>query len=101
MATRTIHLKLVLDLTTDAFIDAYERFAARRGHCRSIRSDNAKTYVGAKNKLDHVLEVWNRCAHASVMVSRGIDWHFIMPRPPSQGGSHDVAVKLFKPQAGY
>ncbi|XP_055307436.1 uncharacterized protein LOC129571645, partial [Sitodiplosis mosellana] len=96
MATRAIHLELVLDLTTDAFIDAYERFAARRGHCRSIRSDNAKNYVGAKNKLDRVLDVWNQSAQASILASRGIDWHFIMPRSPSQGGSHEVAVKLFK-----
>lgn len=96
MATRAIHLEIVLELTTDAFIDAYDRFAARRGHCRSICSDNAKNYLGAKNKLDNVLEVWNKSAHASIMVSRGIDWHFIMPRSPSQGGSHEAAVKLFK-----
>lgn len=96
MATRGIHLEVVTDLTTDAFIDAYERFAARRGHCRSIRSDNAKNYVGAKNKLDRVLEVWQKSAHSSVMASRGIDWIFIMPRSPSQGGSHEAAVKLFK-----
>lgn len=96
MATRAIHLELVLDLTTDAFIDAYQRFAARRGHCKTITTDNAKCFVGAKKKFDEIHKTWLKCASHSSFTSHGIDWKFIMPRSPAQGGSHEAAVKLFK-----
>ncbi|XP_055308307.1 uncharacterized protein LOC129572386 [Sitodiplosis mosellana] len=71
---------------TDISIDYAGPFELKRwsGRCKTM------------NKLDRVLDVWNRSAQASILASRGIDWHFIMPRSPSQGGSHEVAVKLFK-----
>lgn len=96
MATRAIHLELVHDLTSDAFIDAFQRFAARRGYCAQIISDNAKTFVGAKRQILEIEEIFKKSAHSHVFSTRGIEWKFIMPRSPSQGGSHEVAVKLFK-----
>lgn len=96
MATRAIHLEVVYGLTTDDFIDAYQRFAARRGHCRKIISDNATTFVSAKRNMNEMLEVWKKCAHLSTFTARGIEWQFIMPVSPHQGGSHESAVKSFK-----
>lgn len=97
MATRAIHLEMILDLTTESFIDAYQRFASRRGHCRKIISDNASTFVSAKRHLGYkVLSLWKECSELSTFTSRGIDWEFIMPVSPHQGGSHESAVKLFK-----
>lgn len=96
MSTRAIHLEVVEGLTTEAFIDAYQKFAARRSHPRKIISDNAKTFVSAKRQLNEMLEIWKKCSRLSAFTSRGIDWQFIMPRSPSQGGSHEAAVKLFK-----
>lgn len=96
MSTRAIHLEVVDDLTTTAFIDAYQRFAARRGHCRKIISDNATTFVSAKRNMNEMLEIWRKCAHLSTFTSRGIEWQFIMPASPHQGGSHESAVKSFK-----
>jgi hypothetical protein len=40
LATRAVHIELVSDLTTEAFIAALQRFISRRGHCATILSDN-------------------------------------------------------------
>jgi biotin-(acetyl-CoA carboxylase) ligase len=33
LVTKSAHLEVVNDLTTDAFLAAYKRFTAKRGHC--------------------------------------------------------------------
>lgn len=96
MATRAIHLQVVNDLTTDAFIDAYLLMAARRGHPRSITADNAKCFRGAERKMIEIARIFEQSAQHKEFVTRQITWHFIMPRSPAQGGSHESAVKLFK-----
>lgn len=45
--TRAMHLELVTDLTSEAFIAALKRFVARRGICTQLYSDNATNFVGA------------------------------------------------------
>lgn len=96
MATRAIHLEVVNDLTSEAFIDAYQRFAARRGNCAKLISDNATTFTGAKRKINELADVFSKSANSNFFAIRGIEWKFIMPCSPSQGGSHEAAVKLFK-----
>lgn len=51
LATRSIHVELVSDLSTDAFIRALNRFFDRRGKSIVIYSDNATNFVRANRKL--------------------------------------------------
>ncbi|XP_060665774.1 uncharacterized protein LOC132798069 [Drosophila nasuta] len=55
-ATKAVHLELVSDLTTEAFLAALRRFIARRGKCQVLHCDNATNFVGAKNKLQELQE---------------------------------------------
>lgn len=50
LSTRAVHLEVVHDLTTDTFIAALQRLAARRGSISKVWSDNAKNFVGAARK---------------------------------------------------
>ncbi|XP_031351735.1 uncharacterized protein LOC116177021 [Photinus pyralis] len=50
--TKAIHIELVSDLTSDAFIAAFRRFVARRGKCTNIFSDCGTNFVGARNQLE-------------------------------------------------
>lgn len=99
-ATKAVHLELVTDLTTEAFIGALRRFMSRRGHCRELYCDNATNFVGTKNQLTELSdsiysitaanEIHKECS------SRGITFHFIPPRAPHFGGLWEAAVKSAK-----
>ena len=49
--TKAVHLELVSDLTTEAFLAALKRFVSRRGLPLNIHSDNGSNFIGAKNDL--------------------------------------------------
>ena len=55
MITRAVYLELTGDMSTDSFILALHRFKARRGHPKSIQSDNGSKFIGAKRKLKDAL----------------------------------------------
>ncbi|XP_043491545.1 uncharacterized protein LOC122517187 [Polistes fuscatus] len=87
-STKAVHLELVSDLTTEAFLADLHRFMARRGKCSDIYSDNATNFVGSANELEARV--------SRSLANEGIKWHFIPPRSPHFGGLWEVAVKLFK-----
>ncbi|XP_055924489.1 uncharacterized protein LOC129956586 [Argiope bruennichi] len=49
--TRSVHLELVGDLTTDTFLLAFRRFSFRRGLCSVVVSDNARTFKRAELEI--------------------------------------------------
>ena len=50
-SSRAIHLELVRELTSASFINAFKRFAARRGYPSIVVHDNAKTFKATGTKL--------------------------------------------------
>ncbi|XP_070143612.1 uncharacterized protein [Drosophila kikkawai] len=57
-ATKAVHVEVVSDLSTDAFIAALKRLIARRGLPSDIFCDNATNFVGANNKAPHFGGLW-------------------------------------------
>ncbi|XP_011858336.1 PREDICTED: uncharacterized protein LOC105555899 [Vollenhovia emeryi] len=49
--TKAVHLEIVSELSTVAFLNALKRFIGRRGKPISIHSDNGTNFVGANNSL--------------------------------------------------
>lgn len=97
LCTKAIHLELVADLTTNAFLNAFKRFISRRGKCSHIYSDNGTTFVGANNELRSFLnEIMNQNVFANFFAAEHIMWHFIPPRSPHFGGIWEAAVKAVK-----
>jgi len=95
--TRAMHLELVSDLTTNAFMAALFRFMARRGQCSHIYSDNGTNFVGAEKELSSYFKVLPGKRSIQEMVSdHGIQWHFIPPAAPHFGGLWEAAVKSAK-----
>ncbi|GFV03937.1 integrase catalytic domain-containing protein [Trichonephila clavipes] len=69
---KAIHLEIVSDLTTEAFLAAFKRFVARRGRPIEIHSDNGRNFV------------------------EQIKWNFNPPYPPHFGGLWEAGVKSLK-----
>lgn len=99
-ATKAVHLELVCDLSTDAFIAALRRFIARRGIPAEIQSDNGTNFQGAKKKLTDLHHIFNTKPNQRAIInecsSKGISWRFIPPRAPNFGGLWEAAVKTAK-----
>lgn len=58
MTSRAIHLELVTDKTSDAFLMAFRRFACLRGHPNVCWSDRGTNFVGAQGYLKEITQNW-------------------------------------------
>lgn len=97
--TKAIHLELVSDLTTSAFIAAFRRFVARRGHCKDLWSDCGTNFIGASRELE--LNFKNAKSSfvqeiSQLLANDGTTWHFISPGAPTFGGLWESGIKSVK-----
>ncbi|XP_067209986.1 uncharacterized protein [Linepithema humile] len=99
-ATKAIHIELVTDLTSEAFLSALKRFIGRRGRPSNIFSDNGTNFVGANRALEELRDLFNqeefRHRVTNEAASDAITWHFIPPRAPHFGGLWEAAVRSTK-----
>ncbi|XP_033221034.1 uncharacterized protein LOC117175436 [Belonocnema kinseyi] len=99
-ATKAVHIEVVSDLTTEAFLACLSRFFSRRGKSADLYSDNGTNLVGAKNEIDSICNFLNSEEHndtmSRVLANHRISWHCIPPRSPHFGGLWEAAVKSFK-----
>ena len=100
LSVRAVHLELVSDLTTDAFVACLRRFISRRGKPTLIWGDHGTNFVGASNELKELvkfLESQQTRREVSAFCSvQKIQWQFIPEHAPHFGGPWEAAVKSFK-----
>lgn len=100
MFTRAIHIELVSELTTEAFLAALRRFTSRRGVPCKILSDNATNFQGAQNELERLAEMFKNQQEARKITEfctrLGVEWSFIPPRSPHFGGIWEAGIKQVK-----
>ncbi|XP_065084475.1 uncharacterized protein LOC135706750 [Ochlerotatus camptorhynchus] len=100
--TKAVHIELVSEFSTPAFLSALRRFIARRGLPTDLYSDNGKNFEGASNELDEVYrmlqEETRRHQITSDRTCERITWHFSPPKAPHFGGLWEAAVKVAKRQ---
>lgn len=98
LSTKAVHLEVVADLTTEAFIASLDRFVSRRGLPRLIRSDNGTNFVGADRYLRDILNFLNsnQVDIGTALSRRGIQWTFSPPGCPHWGGIFEAVVKSAK-----
>lgn len=99
LSTKAIHIELVSDMTTEAFIAAFRRFTSRRGLCTDMYSDCGTNFVGAGTKLSSDFEKSINEATREVgelLATNGTQWHYIPPASPHFGGLWEAGVKSTK-----
>nr|XP_034177277.1 uncharacterized protein LOC117602863 [Osmia lignaria] len=100
LAVKAVHLEVVSELTTEAFLAALRRFIARRGFCSDLYSDNGSNFVGANNELHELRSLLQSDDHrekvTTFLAEHSINWNFIPPLTPHFGGLWEAAVKSFK-----
>ena len=99
-SVKAIHLEVVSDLTTDAFIAALRRFIARRGKPSVIWSDHGTNFTGADRELKSLFEFLRRQQTQGTIsqfcTAQNIEWKFIPEKAPHFGGLWEAAVKSMK-----
>ncbi len=94
LAVKAVHLELVSDQTSAAFIACLRRFIARRGKPSSICSDHGSNFVGAARELTEFVEfLKQQRVNAEVSdfcTTQGIEWNFIPEHAPNFGWSMGV-----------
>lgn len=99
LCTKAIHIELVSDLTSAAFLSALRRFIARRGRCQTLFSDCGTNFKGAskilQNECHEAQKCWNNELQPQLS-EFGISWQFNPPASPHFGGIWEAGVKSIK-----
>ncbi|XP_035229307.1 uncharacterized protein LOC118201324 [Stegodyphus dumicola] len=89
---RAVHFELSSSLSTEAFLQSFRRFIARRGRPSVVYCDNGSNFVGASNCLK--LVDWNVVAQYTT--TKKIQWFFNPPTASSWSGFWKRLVGLMK-----
>lgn len=97
-ATSAVHLELVTDYSSDAFIAAYKRFTARRSICATLMSDCGTNLKGADSELRNLFSATSKELGelATTLAKDGTQWKFNPSAAPHFGGKWEAGVKSVK-----
>ncbi|KAH7714794.1 Pao retrotransposon peptidase family protein [Aphelenchoides avenae] len=97
MAVRAVHLEVVHSLSAEHLLQAFDRFMSRRGQPRSVTSDNAPSIILVHRTIDEMFKrAWMDRTVEAYTQRRGIEWHYITPESPWQGGFYERLIRSVK-----
>ena len=100
LSVKAVHLELVSDLTSEAFIAALRRFTARRGYPSLLWSDHGTNFVGANRELKEFNQFLQKqitqCSISEFCSTKNIIWKFIPEHSTHFGGLWESTVKSVK-----
>ena len=96
-SSRMLHLEPTNDMSTNEFLQAFQRMMNRRGMSDTVWSDNAQSFKVASREIKQLFasssvetkKVWkkiNKDKVKSKLGSKGIKWKYIAERSPWKGG---------------
>ena len=92
MTTRTVHLELVTDKSTDTFLLAFRRFACLLGHPNTCWSDCGTNFVGTQSYLEEIMQDWDIPRIQSVLTC-DFKWKWYSPHASHQNGVVESLIK--------
>ncbi|XP_075162999.1 uncharacterized protein LOC142235621 [Haematobia irritans] len=95
--SKAIHIELVSDLATEAFILSFKRFSARRGLPSKVYWDNATNFVGASRAIQERYQAFVKDKEAIEFYGASQSRiHIHSSQTPYSGGLWKAAVKQAK-----
>ncbi|XP_076065116.1 uncharacterized protein LOC143039141 [Oratosquilla oratoria] len=94
--TRAIHIEKLDSLQTDAFINGFVRFTARRGYPSKVWSDNGTNLVGARAELARSVRDLDRSLIVRETRRRDVEWSFSPPSASHHGGVWERMIRLLR-----
>ncbi|XP_054872902.1 uncharacterized protein LOC111584426 [Amphiprion ocellaris] len=94
--SRAIHVEMVEDLSTDAFINGLRCFIALRGSVREIKCDQGTNFVGAKNELNAALQEVDAERLATFLAKKQCDFVFNAPHASHAGGVWERQIRTVR-----
>ncbi|XP_035794990.1 uncharacterized protein LOC118468338 [Anopheles albimanus] len=101
-ATKAVHLEVVEDQSTQAFISGLMsgRFVSLRGKPNVIHCDNGRNFIGAARELQRMRDAFDDPQFQRSIIEgaaeEGIRFAFIPPRSPNFGGLWEANIKVAK-----
>ena len=86
MASRAVHIEILEDMTTDAFIKALRCFIALRGAVKQVRSDQGSNFIGAQHELKNALNEVKNARIKAYLAEQGCDFLMNVPHASHMGG---------------
>ena len=97
---KAVHLDLVADMTTEAFLASLRRFSAIYGAPTHIWSDNGSNFTGVNREIQQMYNQLQTTASRQHLEhwahTRNCQWTFSPSRAPHFGGLWEAAVKAMK-----
>jgi hypothetical protein len=98
LTTRALHIELVTDLSTPAFLATFKRFLSRRGPVKYMYSDNGTNFVGANSYLKDLYRFLDSqtANFTDFFAESRVEWKFNPPTASHFGGCWESMVKVIK-----
>ncbi|XP_063740237.1 uncharacterized protein LOC134864868 [Eleginops maclovinus] len=96
LSSRAIHIEMLEDLSTDAFLNALRCFIALRGAVRQIRSDQGTNFLGAKNELKKGLKDLDKERIATYLARKQCDFLMNVPDASHMGGIWERQIRTVR-----
>ena len=93
LVSRAIHVETANSLSTDSFIHALRRFAARRGNVKLMRSDNGTNFVGARKELWKSFQEMDHENIHNQLLKCSMEWKFNPPGASHMGGAWERLIR--------
>ena len=93
LCSRAVHIELVEDMTTDAFINALRCFIAVRGTVSKIRSDQGSNFIGADNELKMAMKQLDADRISTYLAKNQCSFVFNVPYSSHTGGVWERQIR--------
>ena len=101
-ATKAVHLEVISDLTTAAFLATLWHFITRRGKRSIVWSDHVTNFMGVireiKELVDNLQTQDGQRTSLEYCATQNVQWTFTLEQASNFGGLWEAAVESFKIQ---